>query len=199
MTHPKKALLSAILLAVLGASMAACSGDGHESKGDAVDKAKTSRAEEQQAWAEDQQEWADKQQASTFVVGLTDTAKWKSGVTAKLDGFARRRITEDDVSMLDEGQPYLSFKITVTNGSKEPLGMDGFNMVCPAGSTEVQMGAINGVPDNHLLVGDSVTWTAACTFEPTETKLQVELTPPTNRETWDVAGTAIFNGTVATR
>ncbi|MFH9044360.1 hypothetical protein ACH4FA_34215, partial [Streptomyces sp. NPDC017966] len=53
--------------------------------------------------------------------------------------------------------------------------------------------------NNHLLVDDSVTWTAACTFKPTQTKLQIELTPPVNESTMEMSPTAIFNGTIETK
>ncbi|MEV6840554.1 hypothetical protein AB0N17_39775 [Streptomyces sp. NPDC051133] len=188
----KKAVLSAVLLAALGASLTACGSDNSSSKSDTDAKARAS-------WAADQQAWADQQQASTFTVGLTGTAKWRDGTTAKLSELTRRRITDDDISMLDDGQPYLSFKITVINGTKEPLDLSGFNMVCPAGSNEVRTETIKGIPGNHLLVGDSATWAAGCTFSPSQTKLQVELTQPYNERTGDVSGTAIFTGTVETK
>lgn len=190
----KKAVLSAALFTALGASLTACGSDDRDSpKSDAAPTAEAS-------WVEDQIAAAEEREASTFVVGLTDVAKWEDGVAAKLSEFTRRRTSEDDSSMfLDANEPYLSFKITVTNGTKEPLALRGFNMVCPADSTEVRTDDIVGIPDNHLLVNDSVTWTAACTFQPTQTKLQVELTPPVDESTMEMPPTAIFNGTIATK
>ncbi|MFH9038522.1 hypothetical protein ACH4FA_03985 [Streptomyces sp. NPDC017966] len=137
----KKAALNAVALTALGVSLTACGGDDqNSSKSDAAPTAEAS-------WVEDQIAAAEQQEASTFVVGLTDVAKWEDGVTAKLSEFTRRRTTEDDSSMfLEANEPYLSFKITITNGTKKPLALRGFNMVCPADSAEVRTDDIDGTP-----------------------------------------------------
>ncbi|MFD8909929.1 hypothetical protein [Streptomyces sp. NPDC059575] len=186
---PKKALLSAALLTSCVASLTACGGSDGPADGSAAGTKKDS-------WVSDQQEWADQQAASSFVVGLSGTAKWHEGLTARLSGFTRRRVTEDDTTMLDDGQPYLTFKVTVTNGTRQVLDMKQFNMVCPADSDQVLSDSVDGAPGNHLLAGDTVTWTAGCTFEPKQTRLQLEFTPPLDERTGETAQTAIFSGTV---
>lgn len=132
--------------------------------------------------------------SDVFTVPLDKEASWKNGVTARLGGFSRGKVSE---YAPDAGKAYLAFSITMFNGSKTSLDLSMVDLSCPDGADEVfdEDSGFNGEPDVHLLPGKSETWKTACVFPKSSTSVQLEI-EPTDTTGDGLYSTAIFTGEV---
>jgi hypothetical protein len=195
LTRPRRTVL-AVAATVVGCSLSACSGTGG-TRTDAAPPAVTVSASQDTRSAEDAQETQDTQDDSgsdTFVVALDRTATWKNGVKAHLSDFGRGTSGE---YASPSGEPYLTFSVTLQNGSKSTIDLALVSLSCPDGAEEVfdTDAGFGGAPDTHLLPGKSQTWKAACVFPKTARSAQIEITPTDSSDSgW--YRTAIFTGQV---
>ncbi|KAB2975736.1 DUF4352 domain-containing protein [Streptomyces sp. SS1-1] len=187
--------LLAVAAAAAGVLLTACSGiDGTET--DSTPKSATVSAsqEDQTAEKEAASDAVDDSEGDTFTVDLDKTATWNNGVKAHLGSFGRGTSGE---YASPSGKAYLSFSVTVENGSKSALDLSMISLSCPEGAEEVfdTDAGFDGAPDTHLLSGKSGTWKAACVFPKTAKDAQIEITPAdTSGSGW--YRTAIFTGQV---
>ncbi|MBP0459934.1 hypothetical protein [Streptomyces montanisoli] len=179
----------------VGCSLCACSDiGGTQSDTASASPADTVSASQDAQSAEDAQDAQDDSGGDTFTVALDKTAAWTNGVEAHLSGFGRGTSGE---YASPSHKAYLSFSVTMRNGSKSSIDLSLVSVSCPGGADEiVDMDAgFKGAPDAHLLPGKSLTWKEACEFPKTAKSAQIEITPT------DITGdgwyrTAIFTGQV---
>ncbi|MFC9957426.1 hypothetical protein ACFVIB_08725 [Streptomyces nigra] len=186
--------LVAVAVAAAGCLLSACSGvSGTET--DSTPKGATVSASQDDHSAEEAAPDAvDDSEGDTFTVDLDKTATWNNGVKAHLGSFGRGTSGE---YASPSGKAYLSFSVTVQNGSKSALDLSMISLSCPEGAEEVfdTDAGFDGAPDTHLLSGKSGTWKAACVFPKTAKDAQIEITPAdTSGSGW--YRTAIFTGQV---
>ncbi|MFD7693970.1 hypothetical protein [Streptomyces sp. NPDC059805] len=188
--------LLVVVAAAAGCLLTACSGVSGTETDSTPKGATVSASQEDQAAAEEEaaQDAVDDTEGDTFTVDLDKTATWNNGVTAHLDSFGRGTSGE---YASPSGKAYLSFSVTVRNGSKSALDLSMISLSCPEGAEEVfdTDAGFDGAPDTHLLPGKSGTWKAACVFPKTAKDAQIEITPAdTSDSGW--YRTAIFTGQV---
>ncbi|MFD7704947.1 hypothetical protein [Streptomyces caelestis] len=195
LARSRRTVLAAAAAAV-GCSLSACSTTGG-TQTDTAPPAATVSASQDTRSAEDAQETQDAQDDSdgdTFVVALDKTATWNNGVKAHLSDFGRGTSGE---YASPSGEPYLSFSVTLQNGSESTIDLVLVNLSCPDGAEEIfdTDTGFDGAPDTHLLPGKSQTWKAACVFPKTAKDAQIEITPTDSSDSgW--YRTAIFTGQV---
>ncbi|MFJ9356959.1 hypothetical protein [Streptomyces mirabilis] len=183
----------AVAGAAVGCSLCACSGIGGTQTDTATPAATVSASRDTQS-AEDAQNTQDDSGGDTFTVALDKTATWNNGIKANLSGFGRGTSGE---YASPSGKAYLSFSVTLQNGSKSSIDLSMVSLSCPDGADEIfdTDAGFSGNPDTHVLSGKSETWKAACVFPKTARSVQIELTPTdTSGSGW--YRTAIFTGQV---
>ncbi|MER6403443.1 hypothetical protein ABT269_07950 [Streptomyces viridosporus] len=191
LTRSRRTVL-AVAATVVGCSLSACSTTGG-AQTDTAPAATVSASQDTRS-AEDAQDTQDDSDSDTIVVALDKTATWNNGVKAHLSGFGRGTSGE---YASPSGEAYLSFSVTLQNGSESAIDLSMVSLSCPDGAEEIfdTDAGFGGTPDAHLLPGKSQTWKAACAFPETARNAQIEITPT------DASGsswyrTAIFTGQV---
>ncbi|MFG3659505.1 hypothetical protein [Streptomyces sp. NPDC047706] len=183
----------AVAATAVGCSLCACSTTGGTQTDTAPPAATVSAPQDTQS-AEDAQDTQDATDSDTFTVALDKTGTWNNGVEANLSGFSRGTSGE---YASPSGKSYLSFSVTMQNGSKSTIDLAMVSLSCPDGADEIfdTDAGFDGAPDTHLLPGKSQTWKAACVFPKTARSAQIEITPTdTSGSGW--YRTAIFTGQV---
>ncbi|MFJ4466164.1 hypothetical protein ACIP2X_01450 [Streptomyces sp. NPDC089424] len=183
----------AVVATAVGCSLCACSTTGGSQTDTAPPAATVSASQDTQS-AEDAQDTQDASDSDTFTVALGKTATWNNGVEAHLSGFSRGTSGE---YASPSGKAYLSFSVTMQNGSKSTIDLAMVSLSCPDGADEIfdTDAGFDGAPDTHLLPGKSQTWKAACVFPKTARSAQIEIMPmDTSGSGW--YRTAIFTGQV---
>ncbi|MEU6543031.1 hypothetical protein [Streptomyces sp. NPDC046859] len=186
--------LVAVAAAAAGCLLSACSGISGTETDSAPKGATVSASQDDQSAEEAAQDAVDDSEGDTFTVDLDKTATWNNGVKAHLGSFGRGTSGE---YASPSGKAYLSFSVTVRNGSLSALDLSMISLSCPEGAEEVfdTDAGFDGTPDTHLLPGKSGTWKAACVFPKTAKDAQIEITPAdTSGSGW--YRTAIFTGQV---
>ncbi|MFF4312414.1 hypothetical protein [Streptomyces sp. NPDC001507] len=183
----------AVAGAAVGCFLCACTGIGGTQTDTATPAATVSASRDTQS-AEDGQNSQDDSGGDTFTVALDKTATWNNGVKAHLSGFGRGTSGE---YASPSGKAYLSFSVTLQNGSKSSIDLSMVSLSCPDGADEIfdTDAGFSGSPDTHVLPGKSGTWKAACVFPKTAKSAQIEIEPmDTSGSGW--YRTAIFTGQV---
>lgn len=119
--------------------------------------------------------------------GLEDTAKW-DGVSLTMEDFRRGRTEKYGVP---EKTDFVRFHITVTNDRKTPLDLDDMIVNCTTQQVYDFTDKLEGVPEVHVLPGDSLSWDLACALDKAVEEFQVEFNPE-----FGEYETAIFAGAV---
>ncbi|MFE2538988.1 hypothetical protein [Actinacidiphila glaucinigra] len=180
------------LLAAVGLPLTACaSTEGSRQQAPKHPDATVSASKEPSA--DKSVDAGDQEDDTTITVALDGTATWRNGVKAKLSGFSRG---VSGPYAAQENTAYLRFKVTVVNGSKKPVDLSMITLSCPGGGEEIfdSENGLSGVPSNHVLAGESGSWTTACSFAKSEKRVQIEVTPfDEDGSSW--YRTAIFRGT----
>ncbi|MBQ0995039.1 hypothetical protein [Streptomyces sp. RK62] len=186
--------LVAVAVAAAGCLLSACSGVSGTETDSTPKGATVSASQDDQSAEEAAPDDVDDTEGDTFTVDLDKTATWNNGVKAHLGSFGRGTSGE---YASPSGKAYLSFSVTVRNGSKSALDLSMISLSCPEGAEQVYDtdAGFGGAPDTHLLPGKSGTWKAACVFPKTAKDAQIEITPAdTSDSGW--YRTAIFTGQV---
>ncbi|MEV7447610.1 hypothetical protein [Streptomyces nigra] len=186
--------LVAVAVAAAGCLLSACSGVSGTETDSTPKGATVSASQDDQSAEEAAPDSVDDSEGDTFTVDLDKTATWNNGVAAHLGSFGRGTSGE---YASPSGKAYLSFSVTVRNGSKSALDLSMISLSCPEGAEQVYDtdAGFDGAPDTHLLPGKSGTWKAACVFPKTAKDAQIEITPAdTSDSGW--YRTAIFTGQV---
>ena len=186
--------LLVVAAAAAGCVLSACSGVSGTETDSTPKGATVSASQDDQSAEEAAPDAVDDTEGDTFTVDLDKTATWNNGVEAHLGSFGRGTSGE---YASPSGKAYLSFSVTVRNGSKSALDLSMISLSCPEGAEQVfdTDAGFGGAPDTHLLPGKSGTWKAACVFPKTAKDAQIEITPAdTSDSGW--YRTAIFTGQV---
>ena len=191
-TTRTRLLALALTAAALGGLSTACANEGGSTRAPKHPDATVSASKD--ASAGKSVDPSSEEDDSTITVALTGTAKWRDGVKASLSGFSRG-VSSD--TAYPSGEPYLRFKVTVDNGSREPLDLSMVNLVCPNGADQVSDydQGLNGSANGHVIAGETRSWVTACSFPKAGKKVQIEVTPYTD-DPDHYYRTAIFRGTV---
>lgn len=121
---------------------------------------------------------------------LAQTWTYGDGVSVGLSAFSRGKSSSYGSP---SDTPYVSFQVTVTNHSPQPVDLEWMTVNCAAGGRSAQRVFDDGLDlsETHLMTGKSYRIKAACSVPKSVHDIQVEVSPDFDHDS------AVFTGTVA--